>query len=174
MIRPRTRGRCAGRIEVGDLFRTYRVTDVEYPQAGIEIPARERRRVMPVVDAAVVAAVGEDCQAHEVGEHLGTVGGVVYLQCQPRHDLRVGLVADVDDPCHRERRKSGRARGLPLGRTVDTARTRFIDKDYKRLAADLDVDRVLCGGAILPQELTDQPRVRIGYTGLNLAKVINK
>src|SRR3989442_1441167 len=174
MIRPRTSGRCAGRIEVGDFFRTYRVPDVEYAQAGIEIPAGERRRVMPVIDAAVVAAVGEGRQPHDIGQHLITVDGVVYLQGQPRHDLRGGLVADVDDPCHRERWKFGSARGLLLRGTAETARTAFIDEDDERLTTDLDVDRVLRDGAVLPKELADKLRLRIGRAGLNLAEVINE
>src|SRR2546425_12896436 len=105
---------------------------------------------MPVVDAAVVAAVRKGRQPHDIGQHLSTVGGVVYLQCQPRHDLRVGLIADVDDPSHGIRRKSSSAGGLPLDRTVDTAGTPFIDEDDKRLATDLYVDRVLCCRAVLP------------------------
>src|SRR6266851_1358335 len=125
--------------------------------------------MVPVVYAAVVAAVGETGQTYKVGEDLSTVGGIVHLQRKPRYDLWLGLIADVDDSGHGVWRKSSRARALPLGRTADTARTRFIDEDDIGLAADLYVDRVLCGGAILPQERTDQPRLRIGLTGLNVA-----
>jgi len=82
-------------------------------------------------------------QAHQVGLHLGAVGRIVNLQCEPGHDLRLRFVADVDDPRHRERREAGRARRLLLGRAGATTRSTLVDKDHIGMAIDLYRDRVL-------------------------------
>src|SRR6267142_3729413 len=67
MIGPGARvGRASG-VVVRDLLWTARIADVEHADAGIEVTAGQRGRVVLVVHAAVVAAVGEGGQAHKVG-----------------------------------------------------------------------------------------------------------
>src|SRR6266403_736371 len=104
VVRPGAECRLAGRVVVGDLFRMMRIAYVEYADARIEVAAGQRRCAVLVVHAAVVTAVREGRQAHQIRQHLAAVSGVVHLQRQPRHDLRLSLIANVDDPRQRERR----------------------------------------------------------------------
>ena len=71
------------------------------------------------------------------------------LQHQPGDDLGIRLVADVDDPRHREWRESGIARSLVLREEAESARTRLVDEDDVGLAADLHIDRVLRATAVV-------------------------
>src|SRR5436309_12271183 len=48
--------------------------------SGLEIAAGQRRRVLFVVDAAVVAAVRETGQPREIGNHLVAIRRIVHLQ----------------------------------------------------------------------------------------------
>ena len=76
LVGPWTRRRGAGRIVVGDLLRPFRVANVEDANARIKLIAGKGRRVLPVVDAAIVGAVGEDGETHKIGKDL--------LECQCR------------------------------------------------------------------------------------------
>ena len=173
VVRPRTRCRRSGRIEVRDLLRLHRIANVEHPDAGVEHTARQSRSATAIIDAAVVRPIGKDRQPHQVGQHLRTVRRVVDLQHQTRDDGRIGLVADVDNARHRERRETGRASRRLLRRAADTAGSAFIDEDDVGLATDLDVDGVLRGRAVLPEQLADQMCLRVRHARLNLAQVVN-
>src|SRR5437762_1580389 len=131
VIRSWTRRRRAGGIVVGDLLWPHGVTDIEDPYARVEVPTRKRRRMMPVVDAAVVAPVSEypDVGCRDVRKRALAIHGIVRLQHQPGDDLGFSLVADVDDPRHREWRQSGVARSLVLRQEAESARTRLVDED---------------------------------------------
>src|SRR6266481_1523345 len=59
VVRTRRCYRHARRIEVGDFLRSLRMTNVEHSNPGIEVPTRQRSRVVLVVYAAVVTAIGE-------------------------------------------------------------------------------------------------------------------
>src|SRR5207249_6065124 len=64
VVRPRAHRGRTGRIEVRDLFGSNGIADVENPYPRIEEPARERSGVVPVVHAAVVAAIGKYGEAN--------------------------------------------------------------------------------------------------------------
>src|SRR5262249_53398224 len=113
-----TRRGCPRGIEVRDLLRSSRVSNVEDADAGIEIAARKRRRVMTVVDTAIVTAIRKAGQSSQVGKHLGAVGRVVRLEHQPRYELRVRFVGDVYDARHVEHRQPCGARSLVSGHAV--------------------------------------------------------
>src|SRR5436853_283016 len=51
--------RRAGRIVISDLLGIQGIADIEHPYARIEITTGERRRMVLVVDAAVVTSIGE-------------------------------------------------------------------------------------------------------------------
>src|SRR5436190_21948747 len=72
--------RGGGRIVIGDLARPNRIADVEYANPGIEVAARERGRLVLIINATVVAAVHEAAQSGEVGYHFVAVGGIVHLE----------------------------------------------------------------------------------------------
>src|ERR1700745_1166259 len=66
-------------VEVSDLLRPKWITNVEHADAPVEVPTRQRCRVMLVVHAAVVAAIGKGRQTHDVGEDRGTIGRIVHF-----------------------------------------------------------------------------------------------
>src|SRR5205085_12049088 len=102
VVRTRRCYRHARRIEVRNLPRVLWITNVEHSNPRIEKATRQRGRVALVVYAAVVTAIGEDREAHEVWHHLGAVLGIVRLQSHPRDQLGIRLVTDVDNAWHRE------------------------------------------------------------------------
>src|SRR6185437_13890404 len=106
---------CACRVVVRDLLRPRRVANVKDANARVEEAAGERRRIVLVVHATVVAAVGEDGQACQVGQDLSAVLRIVRFQHNPRYELRMLLVADVYDSRHWEERIARRACRLPAG-----------------------------------------------------------
>src|SRR5215475_12589128 len=71
VVGPLTRRRReAGRIIVGDLLRPLGVANVEDANPGIKLIAGKGGRVLPVVDAAIVGAVGEDGETRNIGKDL--------------------------------------------------------------------------------------------------------
>src|SRR6185295_2826169 len=98
-----TRGRRAGWVVIGDLAWPHRIADVEYANAGEEVAAGKRRRLVDVVHAAVVAAIGKAGLAENIGYHLGAIGGIVRFEHQLRNDHWISFVGDIDDPRKRER-----------------------------------------------------------------------
>src|SRR5882762_3440884 len=169
VVGARARGRRASRVVVGDLLRPQRITDVEHADTGVEHSTDQGGRMMLVVDAAVMRPVREDGEPHEVRQHLGTVLGIMHLVHDLGDDLRVFLVADVDDARHRERRHAGRACSLQLSGARDATRAAFIDEDHVWLALDLHRNRVLRGGAVLPVHLADHLRLRVRLASLDVA-----
>src|SRR6266851_6419823 len=77
VVRAGTRCRRAGRIVVGNLLWSHGIADVEHADAGIKVTTSQRRGILPVVHAAVVAAIAKRRQAHKVGEDEGTGFGRV-------------------------------------------------------------------------------------------------
>src|SRR5262249_44645445 len=128
MIRARADVRHHWRIVVGDLARTYRIADVEYANAGIEVAAGERRRLMIVVDAAVMRAVKEAGKARDVGYDLRAIGRIVRLEHQLGDDAWLRLVAHVDDAGDRERQQAHVAYRLPRRNRI-AAGTGLIHED---------------------------------------------
>src|SRR5439155_13426323 len=59
VLRSRTRRSDRRRVEVGNLLWMHRIADVEYANAGFEVPACQRGRILLIVDAAVMAAISE-------------------------------------------------------------------------------------------------------------------
>src|SRR5258708_21188327 len=81
-----------GRLVIRDLLRFYRVADVEYAEAGLEVTARRKLGVRWIVDRAVVRVVSEPREAFEVRECRVAVCRIVDLQHQLRNDRWVLLV----------------------------------------------------------------------------------
>jgi len=81
VLRSRTRRSDRRRVEVGNLLWMHRIANVEHPDAGVEVTAGERRCLLLVVHAAVVAAVHEYRQPGEIGQNLAAV-------CRVRGALR--------------------------------------------------------------------------------------
>src|SRR5260221_11249227 len=94
------------------------------------------------------------------------------LQPQPRDNLGVGLVADVDDARHWEGWQARPARGRLLTCAAESPRSGLIDENHARLAVYLYRNGVLSDRPILPEQLAFQPNLRIRRARLNLAQVI--
>src|ERR1700730_749138 len=92
VVGPRARGGHSSRVVIGDLLWLQWIADVEDADAGIEVTAGQRGRVMLVIHAAVMAAVGESGETYDVGDNHRTRFGSVYLQHQSRYACWIGLI----------------------------------------------------------------------------------
>src|SRR5438132_9622745 len=126
--------------------------------------------MMLVVDAAIVAAVGEYRETREVGKDLRAVRGIVRLEHDLRDFLRILLVADIDDARHGEQRHVARASRLPAGEK-ESAAAALVDVDDVRLAVDLHRYRVLRSAAVLEQELAYELDLRVRQARLQIARI---
>src|SRR5262249_1256328 len=146
---------------VGDLARTDWIANVEYANTRVEIAAGERRRLMNVVDAAVMAAIREYGKPGQVRQDLVAIGRVVRLQHHLRNPPRIRFVADVNEPRKGEGDLGEGAGRRQLPRTRDAVRAAFVHEDDVGLLANLHVDRMLCSRAVLPCNRADERRLRI-------------
>ena len=59
VIGPGAGNGCPRRVVVSDFFGTERIANIEHADAGTEVTACQRRRVFPVIHAAVMGAIRE-------------------------------------------------------------------------------------------------------------------
>src|SRR5205823_14486673 len=122
-------------LPVRDLFRMGWIANVENAQLRILKTASEHLRIFGIVsDTCFFAVVGRPRLGRQVcpgrgsggirrrlSEQRRTIGGVVHFQPELGDDLRLRLVADVDDLRITERGRPPRTRGRPTARAARAA-----------------------------------------------------
>src|SRR5215510_13729463 len=88
------------------------IANVENPQAGILISAREHGRIVRTIDRASFAVVDGNSAAGIRGvlEERVAIGGRVHVEHQLRDEAGLRLVGEVDDLGIAIRRRASRAR----------------------------------------------------------------
>src|SRR5205823_12863132 len=99
-----------------------------------------------------------------LSEQRRTIGGIVHFQPELGDDLRLRLVADVDDLRITERGRPPGTRGRPTARAARAAG--LVRADEVRVPLDLHRDHGLGYPLVVPEERADNPDLRIGATEL--------
>ena len=167
------RGNCR-RVVIGDFLWPLRIANVEHPDTGFEVAARQRRCIFLVVDAAVMRAVRETAESRKVRYYLVAICYVVVLQQKFGGHDRIFLIGHVDDSRHRPRRKIHPAGCGPLGQVAQPAGTAFVGVNQIRLTFDQDRNGVLRVAAVVPGEHADHLDLGVGFARLYLTHVEDK
>ncbi|TMH68845.1 MAG: hypothetical protein E6H51_16895 [Betaproteobacteria bacterium] len=153
----------------------------QLPDAG----ASEHLGILGIVgDTCFLTVVGRPRNGRQIGPWRGSgnirrrrgkqrraIRRVAHFQPKLGDDLRVRHVGDVDDLRITESGRPPGTRGRPTARAARAAR--LVGADEVRMPIDAHGDHRLGLPLVCPEELADDPDLRIGATELIVARVLD-